>query len=186
MPIHFKIVPLPAEIISFLTSVLQKLPVKTQLRERHTRTKIGRGPDGSNIVNPSDLKTTSTSTTSQDTTEINSWEPLPWLCVKGDFQENLMVPWLRVQSEVPFHLYLRPSGRMEKPIQQKTRMGTLQEFYQDSTELSETRIQIPNNKKKLPAQVLVMMHKNNQTESQKAIGQLGIDAFSGQCVLASI
>ena len=26
-------VPLPAEIVSYLTSVLQKLPVKTQLRE---------------------------------------------------------------------------------------------------------------------------------------------------------
>ena len=33
MPSLFKIVPLPAEIVSFLISVLQKLPVKTQLRE---------------------------------------------------------------------------------------------------------------------------------------------------------
>ena len=46
MPKHFKIVPLPAEISSFLISVLQKLPVKKQLQERHTVTKIGRGPDG--------------------------------------------------------------------------------------------------------------------------------------------
>ena len=150
MPSHFKIVPLPAEIVSFLTSILQKLPVKTQFKERHTRTKIGRGPDGLNTVNPSVLKTTSTLTTFQDIKETNSWGLLPWLCVKGGFQENLMVPWLRVQSEVPFHLYLRPSGIMEKPIQQKTRMGTLQEFYQDSTEPSETRTQIQSNKKPSP------------------------------------
>ena len=35
----------------------------------------------------------------------------------------------------------------------------------------------PKQQKALPAQVLVMMYKNNQTESQKAIGQLGIGAF---------
>ena len=34
IPRHFKIVPLPAEIVSFLTSVLLKLPEKTQLQEK--------------------------------------------------------------------------------------------------------------------------------------------------------
>ena len=56
IPSHFKIVPLPAEISLYLISVLQKLPVKAQLQgKKHTRTKIRRGPDGNDIVNPSDL-----------------------------------------------------------------------------------------------------------------------------------
>eukprot|EP00956_Cyclotella_meneghiniana_P021553 scaffold39375_cov58-Cyclotella_meneghiniana.AAC.1 len=45
MPSHFKIVPLPNEILSWLTALLQSLTVKKQLRERHKRTKIGRSPD---------------------------------------------------------------------------------------------------------------------------------------------
>ena len=108
IPSHFKSVPLPAEISSYLISVLQKLPVKAQLQEKHTRTKIGCGPDGNNIVNPSDLRTTSTSTNSQNQTESGSWEPLSWLCAKGGFQDSLMVPRLKAQSEVPVPLYHHP------------------------------------------------------------------------------
>ena len=147
IPSHFKIVPLPKEIVSYLTSVLLKLPVKTQLQEKHMRTKLGRGLDGSSIANQSASKKTSTLTNLQDSTELDSWEPLPWLCVKGDFQDHLMVPWLRAQSEVPSHMFLRPSGITTGSIPQKMKMGNLEEFYQGSSEPSETRIQIQNNKK---------------------------------------
>ena len=77
IPEHFKSVHLPAEIALYLTSVLQKLTKKTQLREKHMRTKIGRGPDGENIVNPSDLKMMSTLSASPSQIESDSWEPLP-------------------------------------------------------------------------------------------------------------
>ena len=147
MPKPFKIAPLPAEISSYLISVLQKLPVKKQLREKHTRTKIGRGPDGKSIAFPLDLKKISTWTASPEATESNSWEPLPWLCVRGGIRDHLMVPWLRAQSEVPFHLYLRPSGRMIDPIQQKMKTGTLEEFYQDSSGPSGTETLTQCNKK---------------------------------------
>ena len=43
MPQHFEIVPLPQAIASWLTSLLLMLPVKTQLQERRTRTKLGHG-----------------------------------------------------------------------------------------------------------------------------------------------
>jgi hypothetical protein len=42
-----------------LTSLLLKLPVKEQLREAHTRTKLGCGATSSSILNPSELATTS-------------------------------------------------------------------------------------------------------------------------------
>ena len=150
IPAHFKIVPLPVEISSYLISALQRLPVKTQLQEKHTRTKIGRGPDGKNTVNPSDLKTTSSSTASQDQAGSDSLERLPWLCAKGVSHVDLMLPWLRAQSEVPSHLYLRPSGKMTVQTQQKTRTATLEEFYLDSSRPSATKIPAQSNKRPSP------------------------------------
>ncbi len=46
IPPHFKIQPLPNEIILWLTALLLKLPVKLQYNEKHTRTKLGRGTGG--------------------------------------------------------------------------------------------------------------------------------------------
>jgi hypothetical protein len=67
VPSHFKVVPLPNKIISWLTSVLQKLPVREQLREEHTRTKLGCGIDGVSIPKCADSETISTLTTANDT-----------------------------------------------------------------------------------------------------------------------
>ncbi len=111
MPHRFEIVPLPNEIASWLTSLLLKLPVNEQYREQHTRTKLGRGVNGLNIANPSDCKTL-TSIASTSTNESNSWEPLPWLCVKEDSLAT-MVNWLKAQCEVPSLMWFRPSGKMD-------------------------------------------------------------------------
>ena len=40
LPEHFKIVQLPNEIVCWLTSLLLRLPVKMQLQEKHTMTKL--------------------------------------------------------------------------------------------------------------------------------------------------
>ena len=64
IPDHFKIVPLPSKISSWLISLLQRLPVKEQLRERHTRTKLGRGQGGKNTADQSELLRMISSTTS--------------------------------------------------------------------------------------------------------------------------
>ena len=40
---HFQIAPLPNKISSWLTALLLKLPMQEQLREAHTRTKLGCG-----------------------------------------------------------------------------------------------------------------------------------------------
>ena len=44
---HFEIQPLPNEIVSWLTALLLRLQEKLQLREKYTRTKLGRGSVGS-------------------------------------------------------------------------------------------------------------------------------------------
>ena len=146
MPEHFEIVPLPNEIDSWLISTLQKLPVREQLRERHTRTKLGRGGDGSLGATQLDSKTSS-SMTSPDTNVSSSLEPLPWLCAEEDFQDRLMLPWLKAQSEVPFHMWHRPSGRTTDPTQRGTRMASLEDFYNANGGLSETQTQTPSNRR---------------------------------------
>ena len=85
VPSHFEIQQLPNEIISWLTALLLKLPAKEQLREAHTRSKLGRGATGRNISNPSDSRTTSTSNNSQESNGTHSSEHLPWLSGKRGF-----------------------------------------------------------------------------------------------------
>ncbi len=56
VPKHFKILPLPSEIISWLTSLLLRLPVKPQLVEANTRIMLVCGITTSNTVIASDSK----------------------------------------------------------------------------------------------------------------------------------
>jgi hypothetical protein len=137
-PYNFKIVPLPSEIASWLTSLLSRLPVKEQYKEAHTRTKLGRGDDGLNIAIPS-ASSTLTSMALTSPNESSSWERLPWLCAKDDFPETT-VNWLRAQSEVPYRMWFRPSGRTDDPTRRKTGIWSLDGFYTDCSEPSRTKI----------------------------------------------
>ena len=98
IPDHFVIVPLPIEISSWLISLLQRLPMKEQLREIHMRTKLGRGQGGKTTADQLELSRMSSSTTLPEANESESWEPFPCLSVKRDFQDHLMEPWLKAQS----------------------------------------------------------------------------------------
>ena len=147
MPEHFEIVPLPKEIVSWLTSSLQKLPVKEQLREKRSRTKIGRGVDGAVMQVPSASPTISTLTPSAEDKESGSWEPLPWLSEKEGFRGSLMKPWLSQLSEVPFHLLHRPLGTTIGRTQLETKMASLDAFYLGYSKLLETKILRRNSRK---------------------------------------
>ena len=149
VPSRFKIVPLPNEIVSWLTLLLRRLPVKERLLEKHTRTKLGRGGGSKSGAAPSDSLKTTSSTTLPEDKELRLWEPLPWLCAGQGFQDQLMKPWLRAQSEVPFHMWHRPSGKMTDRIQQKTKTASLADFYQGSIEPSETEIQTQSSRNAL-------------------------------------
>jgi hypothetical protein len=139
MPNLFRIVPLPNEIVSWLISLLPKLPVKEQYREAHKRTKLGRGEGGTNIVNQLNSRM-SKSTTPRITNKYSSWEHFPWLCAKDNFWE-IMAPWLTAQSEVPTRMWFRPSGRMDGPTQPKTKICSLGGFYTDCSKHLRTKTQ---------------------------------------------
>jgi hypothetical protein len=85
LPQYFHIAPLPNKISSWLTLLLQKLPMREQLWEAHTRTKLGHGDTSPDTSSPSESATTSSSTPSQDPNEKRSSVPLPWLSEKGNF-----------------------------------------------------------------------------------------------------
>ena len=50
MPKHFVISPIPSKINSLLISLLRRLPVREQLRERHTTTQLKPGGDGQKLL----------------------------------------------------------------------------------------------------------------------------------------
>ena len=146
LPQDFTIVPLPNEIVSWLTSLLQKLPVKEQLHEAHTRSKLARGRGGPSTAPPL-ASTTSSLTDSHEDSASSSWEPSPWLSATQGFRQTVMLPWLRRQSEVPSAMYLRPSGRTTDLTPPRTKTTSLDGFYHDSTELSKIPTQIRPNKR---------------------------------------
>ena len=150
LPQHFQIVQLPNEISSWLTSLLLRLPVKEQLREAHTRTKLGRGDGSTSTSTPLDSPTTPTSNPSQDHNGTGLSEPLPWLSGRDDIQARLMTNWLLAQSKIPSRMYLRPSGKTADPTQPRTTTYSLASFYNDNSALSKTKTPKKNNRRPSP------------------------------------
>jgi hypothetical protein len=131
IPSHFKKVPLPKEFTSWLIALLQKLPVNQLFKEKHTSSKLEHGNVGESTISSSETRTSS-SNPSLGTSKSSSLELLPWLCVKDSFQDQLMISWLRAQSQVPFNMYVRPSEKMASQILPLTKMQDLASFYNDS------------------------------------------------------
>jgi hypothetical protein len=131
IPEHFVIQPLPNKNISWLTELLFRLPVKLQLQEKHTRTKLGHGRDGQPTAAGSDSQTHSL-TTSHAMHESNSLELSPWICGKLTFQDHPMSDWLKAQSQVPSHMYVRPSASRVIPIHPWMTSARLDSFYNEN------------------------------------------------------
>jgi hypothetical protein len=129
VPPHFEIVPLPNDIISWLTSLLLRLPQKKELEEAHTRTTLGRGPTTPNIATALVSTATISSTECPNSTSSQSLGLLPCLHAKGDFRDSLMLPWLRIQSQIPLTQWLRPSEKTDKKTHTGTQNATLGDFY---------------------------------------------------------
>jgi hypothetical protein len=84
IPDHFKILPLPNKIITWLTALLHRFPEKPQLFKKHTWTKLVCGTDGQATASGLALLTLS-STTSPSMHKSCFFVPLLWLCGKQDF-----------------------------------------------------------------------------------------------------
>jgi hypothetical protein len=116
----FQIVPLPNEIVSWMTSLLLTLPVKEQFKEAHTPTKLALGDDGQTTASQSDSEQTPSCPASNDNNERRSSEPSQAPYAKDDLREALQVPWLLQQSAVPSITWLRPFAVRDTPTQHGT------------------------------------------------------------------
>jgi hypothetical protein len=76
------------------------------------------------------------------------------LSEKEDSQHQGMRHWLREQSDVPSHMWYRPSGQRADQTPLKTMTTTLACFYQDSSTLSKTKTQKKSKKKPFHSQSL--------------------------------
>ena len=110
MPSRFKIIPLPNEIILWLTSLLQRLPVNELFREEHMQTKHAHGIIGKSTANPLAWRQTFSLTDSTKNIKSKLPEPLQLQCEKEDCRQLLASPWLLEQYEEPSIMWLRPSG----------------------------------------------------------------------------
>ncbi len=120
IPENFAIVPLPNEIASWLTSLLQQMPVNERFREEHTKTTLGLGADGISTASPLDSRTTPTSRPFLANKRSSSSEPSQQPHVTLDLRETLQLPWLCRQSKVPSVTWSRPFGAKDIRTQHET------------------------------------------------------------------
>ena len=99
IPSHFKIVPLPNKITSWLTALLQKLSANQQYNKVHTQSKLWRGNVGASTTIESETMTSS-SNLCPSINKSKSFEPLPWPFKKDGFWDQLMTDWLKTQPQV--------------------------------------------------------------------------------------
>jgi hypothetical protein len=111
IPSKFKIVQLPKEIVSYLTSTLQLLPVNERFREEHMPTKKSPGNVGMNTVHPSDLRLISSLTDSDKSIVSKSLEPSQSQYETEDCQALLELSWALRQYKAPMIMWLQPLGR---------------------------------------------------------------------------
>ena len=129
LPPNFRIVPLPNEITSWLISLARSLPVRKQLQRPLTRSTLSLGSAGKHSSSPSESTATPFLTPSTQHTAQSSSAPLPTPCERPPFRGQSYKSWLLRQSEIPYHLYVRPSDRTNGQIQAKTGPVTLHSFY---------------------------------------------------------
>eukprot|EP00957_Ditylum_brightwellii_P189041 14390981-Ditylum_brightwellii.AAC.2 len=103
LSLFFRISPLPKEISSWLILLLQKLPVKGQIRKVHMRTKLRRGADGNSGTSPSGSAMCSVQI-SHKLSKLTSLETSPLLFIEDNFCDHVMIPWLKAQSVVTYHV----------------------------------------------------------------------------------
>ena len=99
IPSHFKIVPLPNKITSWLTALLQKLSANQQYNKVYTQSKLWRGNVGASTTIESETMTSS-SNLCPSINKSKSFEPLPWPFKKDGFWDQLMTDWLKTQPQV--------------------------------------------------------------------------------------
>ena len=110
LPQSFTIAPLPQEIESFLSVWMPKMPARDPPRERRTSSGLHLGAGGQPSSNPLRSKGVYSSTPSNQNTKLDSSVVLPNQSETSNIRLELSAPWLQARSELPWTMWLRPSG----------------------------------------------------------------------------
>jgi len=129
IPFGFSLYPLPTEIVSWLTCLLQKHPSKEVWSKEPTRSKLSLGEDTHYIYCPLEFQTIHSSNNSQRGNVTDSLEPsLPHLEGVDFLLQNLLHSEV-TQSAPPWTAFHRPLSWLTSQIQDSTMMETLHSFY---------------------------------------------------------
>ena len=147
MPKNLKILPLPQEIFSSITSMMQSLPAATQRPEKLKTSSLAHGLDGMSLSGNSILGTIHFSKNSLDAKEPFS-SPLSDKLSENDvLQKEMESPWYAEQSRPPWTTYLRPSESLTSPTHAMMKEVSLTAFYNNSLRAIKTRTRIQNKRK---------------------------------------
>ncbi len=134
-PFGLTILPVPPDIVSWLTCMLRSQPLETLWSREPTRSKFALGLGSNSTWEQSAWETTDTSTTSHNSSGQKSSVHLLTHSERVDWVlETVVRPSSPTLSEPPWTVYHRPSSWLTDQIPDWTGMVNLQSFYKDNLE----------------------------------------------------
>jgi hypothetical protein len=134
-PFGLTILPVPPEIISWLTCLLLRQPQKEQWSKQPTRSKFALGVASSNTLGLSGSNTTSTSTIFPNTRESKSLAHFAMQSEKADYVMEVVVKKSSpTQSDPPWTAYRRSLSWQPTQTQDWMTMESLHCFYNVNSE----------------------------------------------------
>ena len=147
LPQNFRIRPIPQKVSSFLTSILQQLPVQELRLKAQKASDLAHGNLGILSYIKSDLSRKSTLTDSRDSNATYSSPPLPKHVAKVPSLDELQNIWWKEQSVPPSRMWHRPSGQTTGKIPDWTLTARPASYYKNSSKGIETRTDQKRNRK---------------------------------------
>ena len=145
---NFRIVELPLKIRSWVFSLLEKMPVKTQRQVKHKISAMAISSGGPNSCTRSASNTTTSSPNSQNPGQEHfSSQPSPKQCVRHGSPATLSIPWLKAQSVPPWTTWHRPSGLTTGQTHAQMTMGDSTSFFSSSIKATRIKMETSNNKR---------------------------------------
>ena len=148
LPQAFKIRPVPDEISSFVSSMLEQLPVQPLRCLPQKPSDLARSETGVLSSIASTWRSRSTSTSSRNSKRTSSSPPSPKPCVKHLSLKDLEHIWWREQSMPPSHMWLRPSGQTTGRTPDWTQMGRPVSSSKSNLEHTATKTDPEQNKRR--------------------------------------
>ena len=141
LPANFRIKPLPREICSYITSLLQQLPDTQQQSSQPKPSELARGRIGTLTSLASELKAGSLNNI-QAINKTSSCQGLQKQSDQVPSLKDITLNWWKEQSQPPSHMWHRPSGQTIGMIPDWTKMARQALYYRNSSEDTRTLMEL--------------------------------------------